>query len=421
MSTDWIPSRLSELISHQKGFAFKSIEYRPVGHPIVRVSNFTNRSINMSDCYYLDLKEAAQYDNYKLLRRDVVIATVGSWPTNPDSVVGKTVMVPEEAQGALLNQNAVRLRAKENLDQRFLFYLLKQPDFQFYILGTAQGSASQASIKLTDIFSFQFLRPPLPEQQVISATLGALDDKIELNRKTNETLKAMARAIFKDWFVDFGPTRAKMQGGAPYLSPDIWSLFPDRLDDEGTPEGWELRPVRDFAELRGGKQLEKERITSVGTIPVFGGAGIMGFTDAHNAEGFVISVGRVGAYCGQFFSHRGKAWINNNASLIQQFEWVSGEWLFESLKHADIEVIKKGAAQPFVSNTDVGNMPIIWPGEHVVARFADIAGPLMLRIEHNEAEASSLATTRDFLLPKLMSGEVRVRAAEDLIGEAAWP
>lgn len=247
--------------------------------------------------------------------------------------------------------------------------------------------------------------------------LGALDDKIELNRRMNETLEAMARAIFKDWFVDFGPTRAKIEGRAPYLAPDTWSLFPDRLDADGKPEGWVLRPVGDFAELRGGKQLEKERISPVGTIPVFGGAGVMGFTDEHNAEGFVISVGRVGAYCGQFFSHRGKAWINNNASLIRQFQGVSGEWLFQSLRHADIGVIKKGAAQPFVSNTDVGNMPIIWPGERVVARFADVAVPLMLRIEHNDAEASSLAATRDFLLPKLMSGEVRVKDAEKHVGE----
>jgi len=268
---------------------------------------------------------------------------------------------------------------------------------------------------------FNKLLIPIPDrstQEFIGSVHMALVEKIELNRRMNETLEAMARAIFKDWFIDFGPTRAKIEGRAPYLAPDIWSLFPDRLDDEGKPEGWQLRPVGDFAELRGGKQLEKERITNVGTIPVFGGAGVMGFTDGHNAEGFVISVGRVGAYCGQFFSHRGKAWINNNASLIQQNEGVSGEWLFQSLRHADIEVIKKGAAQPFVSNTDVGNMPIIWPGERAVARFADVAVPLMLRMEHNEAEVTSLATTRDFLLPKLMSGEVRVKDAEKLVGEA---
>ena len=76
------------------------------------------------------------------------------------------------------------------------------------------------------------------EQTAIASILGALDDKIDLNRRMNETLEAMARAIFKDWFVDFGPTRAKMEGRAPYLAPEIWALFPDRLDDEGKPEGW---------------------------------------------------------------------------------------------------------------------------------------------------------------------------------------
>ena len=78
------------------------------------------------------------------------------------------------------------------------------------------------------------------DQRAIASILGALDDKIDLNRRMNETLEAMARAIFKDWFVDFGPTRAKMEGGAPYLAPEIWALFPDRLDDEGKPEGWKM-------------------------------------------------------------------------------------------------------------------------------------------------------------------------------------
>jgi type I restriction enzyme S subunit len=100
----------------------------------------------------------------------------------------------------------------------------------------------------------------------------------DLNHRNNDTLEAMVRAIFKDWFIDFGPTRAKIEGRAPYLAPNIWALFPDRLDEGGKPEGWELRPVSDFPEMKGGKQLEKESIVERGPIPVFGGAGIMGYT-----------------------------------------------------------------------------------------------------------------------------------------------
>ncbi len=95
-----------------------------------------------------------------------------------------------------------------------------------------------AGITGSDLSQLRIPAPPVSEQKAIASVLGALDDKIELNRRMNETLEAMARAIFKDWFVDFGPTRAKLEGRLPYLAPDIWSLFPDRLDEEGKPDGW---------------------------------------------------------------------------------------------------------------------------------------------------------------------------------------
>lgn len=369
--------------------------------PFVTPSDMDGRRIISDTARYLSAAGLRTVANARIPRQSVMVSCIGS-------DMGKAAISGSEC---VTNQQINSVIVDERFEASFVYYNLSVRKEE--IRSAASGSAQPIMNKST--FGRLRIRVPDKTRQIaIASVLGALDDKIELNQRMNETLEAMARAIFKDWFVDFGPTRAKMEGRAPYLAQDIWSLFPDRLNDEGKPEGWEFRRVGDFAELRGGKQLEKERINSSGTIPVFGGAGVMGFTDEHNADGFVISVGRVGAYCGQFFSHRGKAWINNNASLIRQFEGVSGEWLFQSLRHADIEVIKKGAAQPFVSNTDVGNMPIIWPGERVVAWFADVAVPLMLRMEHNDAEASALVATRDFLLPKLMSGEVRAGDAATL-------
>lgn len=308
---------------------------------------------------------------------------------------------------------AYYVRPKSDLDMRWLYYAIIHHKLGEIDDGSPIPSTTRAAVYVRDVDV-----PPLPEQRAIAATLGALDDKIELNRKMNATLEAMARALFRDWFVDFGPTRARMEGRVPYLSPDLWSLFPDRLDAEGKPEGWEVRPVGDFAELKGGKQLEKEHIVDSGPVPVFGGAGLMGYTTNHNAEGFVISVGRVGAYCGQFFSHRGKAWINNNASLIRPHANVSGEWLLVALRHIDMDVIKKGAAQPFVSNGDIAKVGIVWPGDAIIGAFSDALVALMKKAEANEQESRTLAQTRDLLLPKLMSGEVRVRQAEQLVGEA---
>lgn len=309
-----------------------------------------------------------------------------------------------------ITDNAIRATALDDNAPRYLFYLLGTLSLNSWRAGSGQPLLNQ------DILSrIPALVPEPFEQRAIAHILGALDDKIDLNRRMNETLEAMARALFRDWFVDFGPTRAKMEGRAPGLPPRLAALFPDRLDEQGKPEGWRARPVGDFAELKGGKQLVKERITPDGRTPVFGGAGVMGFTDEHNADGFVISVGRVGAYCGQFFSHRGKAWINNNASLIRPYTGISGEWLFQALRYANIEVIKKGAAQPFVSNTDIAGMPIIWPGGSVVSQFAEILVPLMLKAEQNQAESVALTALRDTLLPKLISGEVRVKDADTFL------
>ena len=304
---------------------------------------------------------------------------------------------------------AYYLKPKSDLDMRWLYYAIIHHKLGEIDDGSPIPSTTRAAVYVRDVEV-----PPLPEQRAIAATLGALDDKIELNRKMNATLEAMARALFRDWFVDFGPTRAKMEGRAPYLSPDLWPLFPDRLDDEGKPEGWELRPVGDFAELKGGKQLEKKHIADTGPVPVFGGAGLMGYTTNHNADGFVISVGRVGAYCGQFFSHRGKAWINNNASLIRPNSDVSGEWLLIALRHIDMDVIKKGAAQPFVSNGDIAKVGIMWPGTAIISAFSEALVSLMRKAEANERESRTLAQTRDLLLPRLMSGELRVAEAESL-------
>lgn len=160
MVSEWEVHQLGDLVSHQKGHAFKSRDYREHGHGIVRVSDFTERSVDTDSCNHLAQELAHNYDSVALKHGDVVIATVGSWPTNPASVVGKTIRVPREADSFLLNQNAVKLTANNGLDQTFLFHLLKTENFQAYIISSAQGSASQASITLRSIFVYSTPLPP---------------------------------------------------------------------------------------------------------------------------------------------------------------------------------------------------------------------------------------------------------------------
>ena len=143
----------------------------------------------------------------------------------------------------------------------------------------------------------------IAEQRAIANILGTLDDKIELNRRMNETLEAMARGLFKDWFVDFGPTRAKAESRDPYLAPEIWDLFPDKLDEDGKPEGWEDSKVEDYLELAYGKSLPA-RSRRPGGVAVYGSGGLTGFHDEALIKGPAVIVGRKGTVGSLYWEDR---------------------------------------------------------------------------------------------------------------------
>lgn len=334
------------------------------------------------------------------------------------------------------------IRGKEGVtDNDFVFYLTRWREFRSFAIAQMTGSSGRQRVPAESLAGFEVPVPPLPEQRAIARILGTLDDKIELNRRMNETLEAMAQALFKSWFVDLDPVVVNaLRAGNPIpekfaeraahyrdnldalgLPEDILRLFPDRFVDSELgpiPEGWEVKQVREFAALKGGQQLSKKYIKDHGPVPVFGGAGIMGYTTISNATGFVITVGRVGAYCGQFFRHIGEAWINNNASLVRVHERKLGEWLYLALRNANIDVIKKGAAQPFVANSDIECLPILWPGSNLASKLSEFVSKMRALQDHYVVESRTLAALRDTLLPKLISGELRVKDVEKILEDA---
>jgi type I restriction enzyme, S subunit len=411
MAVKWPQVFLRELCDTRRGITYGIVQPGSPqidGVPIIRADDVDDGRISTSNLMRVAPTVEASYLRSRIRGSEVLLTLVGAY-------FGKSAVTREEHIGFNTARAVGVIPVLQEPD--FISYALRSPFCRSFMNERATTTA-QPTLNLSDVAVIPIPWPPQHARETITGVLRSLDNKIDLNHRNNDTLEAMVRAIFKDWFIDFGPTRAKIEGRAPYLAPDIWALFPDRLDEGGKPEGWELRPVSDFAEMKGGKQLEKEFIVEHGPIPVFGGAGIMGYTTNHNADGFVISVGRVGAYCGQFFSFRGKAWINNNASLIRPKDDVSGEWLLLALRHANIDVIKKGAAQPFVSNRDIANIALIWPGHKVLSAFSGILIPSMLKMEQNNVEAQSLAATRDLLLPRLMSGEIHAKDAGEVVETA---
>ena len=156
----WEITSLGNHINTQKGYAFKSSWYQEQGIKIVKVSDFTDYSIDISKLVSISEEIAGQYKKHELKANDIIIQTVGSWASNPQSVVGKVIRVPNIAAKTLLNQNAVKVITKESINQIFLFYSIKNERFKSYIIGCAQGAASQASITLDAIREFKILLPP---------------------------------------------------------------------------------------------------------------------------------------------------------------------------------------------------------------------------------------------------------------------
>jgi type I restriction enzyme S subunit len=316
------------------------------------------------------------------------------------------------ADGPLwISNNAMALTPRREGDLKFLYYALTvDPPY-----GVVTGSA-QPQITRRDLDTHTIFWPTLDDQRAIASILGALDDKIDLNRRMNETLEAMARAIFKDWFVDFGPTRAKMEGRPPYLAPDLWALFPDRVDDEGHPLGWKMRRVDELMELGYGKALPAE-VRVQGDHPVYGSGGISGFHNAALLSPPSVIVGRKGTVGSLFWEDRPCFPIDTVFYVAPRSVPLSFcYYLLGSLGLADMNT---DAAVPGLNRNNVYRLSGPWSDGVVARRFDELVLPLRRKMFANEEESRSLAATRDLLLPKLMSGEIRVREAEKVMAAVA--
>jgi type I restriction enzyme S subunit len=252
---------LEDYISTQKGFAFKSKWFVDSGRKIVKVSDFTADSVSASKLVNISEELGLQYSRYSLSTGDVVIQTVGSWPSNPASVVGKAIRVPKSVHGALLNQNAVKIIPNEEIHGGFLYYLLRSDDFKEYIIGTAQGAASQASITLDAIKRYNFLLPQFEVQADIAEYLENYDTLIENNNRRIAILEDMAQSLYREWFVKF-----RYPGHAVALDASSSNVLnenqgnPKLIDSPlgQIPEGWEVKSAAEAITINPKTKLIKD-------------------------------------------------------------------------------------------------------------------------------------------------------------------
>lgn len=401
----WSKTRLSDLVEIKHGYAFKG-EYftdEPSGTVLLTPGNFAiGGGFQLTKLkYYRDGPVPPEY----VLHEGDLLVTMTDLSKAGDTL-GYSAAVPLTNQVLLHNQRLGKIITKTDaIDAKFLHWRLRSQDYRNEVLASFTGS----TVKHTSpgrIGAFEFDLPPLPEQRAIAATLGALDDKIELNRRTCETLEAMARALFRDWFVDFGPTRAKMAGAIPYLSPDLWSLFPDRLDDAGKPEGWEVGTMSDLFTLQRGFDLpSQDRVE--GKFPILAASGPSGFHSIHMVKGPGVTTGRSGVLGRVFFVHD-DFWPLNTSLWVKEYKRATPSFAYFFLRLIDLAGFNAGSAVPTLNRNHVHGLPAVIPPKGLVEAFDVAVCPLLMRQRQAEKENETLAQTRDLLLSGLMSGELQV-------------
>jgi type I restriction enzyme S subunit len=318
----------------------------------------------------------------------------------------------------------------------FLRWLLHGPDWWEQVGKFINVGAIFNSLKCADIPNFKMPLPPLAEQKAIAAVLGALDDKIELNRRMNATLEAMARALFQSWFVDFDPVRAKLDARPPSLDPATAALFPDHLEDSALgyiPKGWEVGSILRQADLLSGGTPKTD-------VPAYWN-GVVPWASAKDVsqcgEAFLLATERMitqqgleesstkiipefatvvvarGATTGRLTMF-GHAMAMNQTCYGLRSKVEAPFSLYCHARHFIERLVQGGHGSIFdtITTSTFGATDVLLAPKEVLCAFDKQVTPLFNQVRANLHQSRTLATLRDTLLPKLLRGELRVASFE---------
>lgn len=291
-------------------------------------------------------------------------------------------------------------RAKENIDSKFLYYVLSNNAFFDFAVATSKGTKMPRGDK-TAIMQYEVPHYNYDKQKAIAATLSCLDDKIELNNRINANLEAQAQAIFKSWFVDFEP----FQDGE-FVDSELGPI----------PKGWRVGTLGEIITIFDYLRVplsSRQRSVMKKIYPYYGAAALMDYVDSYIFDGIYLLIGEDGTVVDSN-GHPilqyvwGKFWVNNHAHIVQGINGFSVEHLYVLLKKSIITHLVTGAVQAKISQTNLKKLRIVIAPKNVLEQFDMIIQPLFRLIRKKHGENCTLSTIRDTLLPKLMSGEIEV-------------
>ncbi|AWA07934.1 restriction endonuclease subunit S [Aeromonas hydrophila] len=440
MCSEWPLIPLRDFVDLLAGFAFKSTGYSD-GQDDVRLlrgDNIAPGRVRWDGVKRWSRENAVGLERYALEPGDVVLAMDRPWI--PAGL--KVAQVQAADTPSYLVQRVARIRPASREDCSFLFALLSTPEFESYIQNVTTGTAVP-HISAKQILDFEFRLPPAYVRAKVGEIVAALNERITLLRETNTTLEAMAQALFKSWFVDFDPVHACARGEQPAgLAPEVAALFPDSFEESALgmiPRGWRVLSFTETIDVIGGG-TPKTSISEYwnGDIPWFSVVDAPATTDVFvietekhiTCEGLNKSSTKLLPVGTTIISARGTvgrlALVGQAMAMNQSCYGLSGKagdvYFTYFSTHRLVETLKQrthGSVFDTITRDTLAGVSVVYPQTIVITAFEETIAPVMERIKENLIQARTLATLRDTLLPRLISGQLRLPEAEAMVEGAS--
>ena len=449
---------LGEYISIQGGYAYKSQQFiENSTYPVLEIKNIRTGYVDINDCAYIDKNSADETERYIVSEGDVLISLTGSGPNAPQSLVGRVARFWDKGKRAWINQRVGRvvLKKDKTVHKDFIFYFLGTKESQNYLVANSSGSANQANINGAIIEALPFPRIDYSTSKKISKVLRTLDEKINLNNQINQTLESIAQAIFKSWFIDFEPVRAKIAAKQTGQDPEraamcaisgkseaelkqmekedfaelqaMAALFPDELVESElgeVPRGWEYKKLKDICKVLNGRAYKNTEFKEEG-IPIvriqnLTGGGKTVFSDLDLPQDKLIEkedfIYAWSATFGPYIWRGPKSIYHYHIWKMDVDETIISRYFLYLTMFRKTESMKSaGTGSIFTHLTKVimESQDVLIADNAINMLFKDRIDKIFKLISLKSDEIKNLENIRDTLLPKLLSGEVDVTTLAD--------
>lgn len=405
--SEWKTYKLGDLVEVQNGYAFKANDFSDKGIPVIKIRNIVSPRILFDDCEFYEGNLDKRLEQFIIRKGDILISMTGSHVNQIASAVGKVGKYQFDYP-ALLNQRVGKIFSKNEklLNQDYFYYHISRFETQVDLASSAGGSANQANISPSQIKNLEINVPDLSTQTAIARILTSLDDKIELNLQMNQTLEAMAQAIFKEW---------------------CW------VEEVVVPDSWEWKKLLDIADVSSSKRIFRDEYILNG-IPFYRGKEVTQLSNGNtiSTELFIseeryieinekFGVPKIGDILITSVGTIGSVWLvdndlpfyfkDGNVTWIKDYKTeINGEFVYQWLQTKEakeqIKSVTIGSTQQALTISALRGLDILIPDNATVSKVCSQLRKINARRIINLNQIQTLTATRDTLLPKLMSGKI---------------